>query len=427
MRKPSSRRERRIAVTGLGAVTALGPDVPAFAAALRRGRTAVRALDPEELPALAPLRVAAPLVPFAWEERLASVQPDAAARARRVLRTGTRALRVTAAAVLEAAGRAGLLDGGPDPEGTGMVVAGSNLSRGYVVDALNRFARQPAWIPARYGVQMFDSHWVGALSAVLPAHAAGFTVGAGAASGNAAVAAAVDLIRAGRAERVVVAGPMIDFSALEWQALAKIGALATGSPELPPEAWSRPFDAAANGFVPGEGAAAVVLEDWDGARARGAEPLAEVLAAELVLDGTELPTPSAGGERRVMERALARGRVAPGEVGLVSAHGTSTPAGDAAEAAAIRAVFAGSPGPLVNALKGLAGHTFFAAGLLGLVAVVEQIRGGFVHGNAGLDRPAAEGLRLCGAAAVDARIDRALNNAFGFGGFNACVAVGRVE
>ena len=219
------RRERQVVVTGMGIVCAVGGSVPAFLDALRASRSGIAGMAVRN-----PGPPAAALVSdFDWPRRLQALQTRHAATGAacaRVMRTASRALRITAAATIEAAEQAGLLgEEAPPPERTGIVVAGSNLDQQAVFDNGRRYEREPAYVQPRYGYRFFDSAVPSALSAVLPVRGLGWTTGAGAASGGVAILQAMDAVRSGRVERCLVVGAMATFSPVEWEALARIGAL----------------------------------------------------------------------------------------------------------------------------------------------------------------------------------------------------------
>ena len=165
----------------------------------------------------------------------------------------------------------------------------------------------------------------------------------------------------------------------------------------------------------------MVVEDLEAALERRAPVQAELLAAELVLEGADDPAPSVEGETRAMAGVLRRAGLEASRVGYVNAHATSTPSGDAAECEAIRRVL--GAGPFINATKALTGHTMFSAGVVELIAVVLQLDQGFLHGNPWLDDPIAGDLRFVGPAAAAVDVDLAISNAFGFGGINASLLV----
>ena len=402
-------------ITGMGAVSSLGLGVAALSEGLEQGRVGVRRLQPGEWSELAAPRWAAPAPDLNGAElnaRLATLLPATAARARKVLRGARRSLGLGVLAAAEALAMADRTAG--DDEGLGLVVAGSNLFAGYGASMAVRLSDSTTRIDARYGFEMLDSHAVGALSAVFGCRGPGMTVGAASASGLAAVVAAVDMLAAGRAPACLVVGLPVDFGRAEWAGLDLIGGLADDR-RIGDGPASRPFDAAASGFVPGEAAAALLLE-----RTGSSARLGRIAAAELVLDGTHLPSPSLEGEIRVMRRALAAAGMVPSDVDLVSAHATSTPLGDRVEADAIATVFAEAPDVVVNAAKGLLGHAVNTAGLIETVVTLIQMRDGFIHPNVGLSDPVRP-LPYAGPKAVRRPVRRAMKTAFGFGGFNAAL------
>ena len=194
------------------------------------------------------------------------------------------------------------------------------------------------------------------------------------------------------------------------------------------EAASRPFDRDRDGFVIGEGAAVLVLEEEEYARARGAPILARVLGYATTADAAHLamPTESAEGAQRCMRLALADAELGAGDVDYINAHATSTPAGDPAEARAIRAVFGRHVDRIaVSSTKSMTGHLLGAAGALEALFCVRALEVGLLPPTTNLDRPDPE----CALDHVDnkaraARIQIALSNAFGFGGTNSTLILG---
>jgi 3-oxoacyl-[acyl-carrier-protein] synthase II len=200
--------------------------------------------------------------------------------------------------------------------------------------------------------------------------------------------------------------------------------------EDPPRA-SRPFDATRAGFVMGEGAGVLVLEELEAARARGATIYAEVLGYGASNDGHHMaqPEPDALGVAEMMRVALQRADVAPERVGYINAHGTSTPLGDLAETKAIKNVFGPHAYNLaVSSTKSMMGHTFGAAGAIEAMMCVLAIHDGVLPPTINLRNPDPEcDLDYVPNEAREAKIDVALSNAMGLGGHNGCVLVGRIE
>jgi malonyl-ACP decarboxylase len=391
-------------ITGLGIAAAGVVGLPAFEAVLRAGRSAI-----------APVAGPGPL-------RRATLLPAAAfAPAGPVPRGAARAARSALVVAREAWAQAGL----QEPAGVGLVVAGHNLSLAETAETLLAQQGRMGFAPPRHALQVWDSHVLGVLGEALGCTGPGMLAGGHFSSGITALAQAAMWLRAGEAGVALCVAPCAALSTLEWQAFVNLGAADPGgdhgrTEELPPY---QPFAPGQAGFVPGEAAACVVLETAAHARARGGRPLAGLGAAKLAMAGRAGPEPDAATEVRVIRAALQAAGLAADAVGYVNAHATGAAAGDMAEAKAIRAVFGdGAGAPWVNATKAIAGHGLFAAGLVGLVATVLQMRGRFLHANPGIGASPA-GLRLVGRHGVPCDRRAALCNAFGFDGLNACALI----
>jgi len=340
-----------------------------------------------------------------------------AATQRRLGRGASLSVRATFAVAREAMAAAKL-----PAEGVGIVVAGSNLQLGRAWQAYGKYRAEPAWLSPRHGYEFYDTHLMALIAEILDLRGPGFTVGGASASGNVAIMAGLDMVRHGRAAACLVVGPLPELSPVERQALGAMGALA------PEGSACRPFDRAAAGFVPGEACAAVLLESGASAVARGAIALAEIAGAWSGLGGSHLPAPDVESELRAMRGALDDAGATVAELDCVSAHATSTPAGDLAECEALRRLLGARATEVpVNATKSLVGHALHAAGVVELVALVLQMRGGFIHGTAGLADPVADDLRLVGPQAIERRIRLGLSNSFGFGSIATSVAVRSIE
>jgi 3-oxoacyl-[acyl-carrier-protein] synthase II len=187
---------------------------------------------------------------------------------------------------------------------------------------------------------------------------------------------------------------------------------------------SRPFDAERDGFVMSEGAGMLVLEEWDSAVARGATILAEVLGGASTADAHHItaPAPDGSGAISCIELALEEAGLSPADIVHVNAHGTSTPLNDAAEATAINKIF-GSPGPAVTSIKGVIGHALGAAGSIEAVAVVLSMQKALIPPTAGYRTPDPEmaPIDIVAGAARPWTPGPTISNSFGFGGHNGCV------
>lgn len=242
------------------------------------------------------------------------------------------------------------------------------------------------------------------------------------AAGNYAVAAGFDLIRTGRVDRAVV-GAADSFSRIVYTGFARLGAIA---PER-----CRPFDRERRGMIPGEGAAVLILESLDEARARGAEPSVEVLGCGLSCDAHHMtaPHPEGAGALAAMRLALRDGGVSPSEVDYVSAHGTGTPNNDRVESTAIRRLFGERADRVpVSSIKSMLGHTMGAASAIEAVACVLALETGVVPPTTNFVTPDPDCVVDC-VPNRSRRVDPTvvLSNAFAFGGNNATLCLARVD
>ncbi len=228
-----------------------------------------------------------------------------------------------------------------------------------------------------------------------------------------------DAIIAGGAEAVICPMPVAGFASMR--------AISARNDE--PERASRPWDRDRDGFVIGEGAGVVILEEYEHARRRGADILAEVLGFGMSSDAYHISAPAedADGAIRVMRSALEEARLDPSAVDYVNAHGTSTPAGDRVETMAVKEVFgSGAQSVMVSSTKSMTGHLLGGAGGLEFGLSVLAVHENVAPPTINLDHPDDDDdLDHVPHTAREVRIDVALTNSFGFGGTNACLVVGK--
>lgn len=195
---------------------------------------------------------------------------------------------------------------------------------------------------------------------------------------------------------------------------------------MSPGGISRPFDVARDGFVISEGAAVLVLEEWEMAKARGATILAELLGSASLADAHHITAPAPGGKGalRCMKRALADAGLSPHDIRHINAHGTSTALNDEAEALGIAQLF-GTPGPAVTSIKGVTGHSLGAAGALEAASVVLSMRHALIPPTAGLENfdPELPKIDVVMGAPREWKPGASLSNSFGFGGHNGTLVI----
>ncbi len=244
------------------------------------------------------------------------------------------------------------------------------------------------------------------------------------AAGTHAVGNAARLIADGRCDAVMAGGSEAPFTPTAVAGFTNMTALSSSGV-------SRPFDVERDGFVMAEGAAALVLEDWGMAKARGAVILAEVLGSASTADAHHITAPAPGGSGAVhcMQLALDDAGVRPADVVHVNAHGTSTDLNDAAEAEALSKVFGTSPGPLVTSTKGVTGHGLGAAGALEALAVVLAMQTRLIPPTAGLAvlDPELPPIRVVTGEPAPWDPGVSISNSFGFGGHNGTLVIAPAE
>ncbi|MDX6514219.1 MAG: 3-oxoacyl-[acyl-carrier-protein] synthase [Gaiellaceae bacterium] len=408
---------RRVAVTGIGAVTPVGNDVTATWRALLAGESGVdfiRSFDASGFP----VTIAAEVKDF---------DPSTAASPKEVRKLGRNVLLALAAA------REGLADSGLvdfDPARVG-IVFGSAIGGFIGIMEQHDVMRErgadrvsPNFLPN----VLVDSA-SGQLAISLGIRGPNYAVVSACATGSHAVGEAAELIKRGDADAVLAGGTEACMHPLILAGFCAMRGLVAEEEE--PARASRPFDASRAGFVMGEGACVLVLEELEAARARGAQVYAEVLGYGASNDAHHMaqPDPEATGVAEMMRAALARARVEPERVGYINAHGTSTPLGDAAETKAIKDVFGDHAYRLaVSSTKSMTGHCFGAAGAIEAAVCALAIRDGVLPPTINYRTPDPTcDLDYVPNEPREAQIDVALSNAMGLGGHNGCVLLGRVE
>lgn len=247
------------------------------------------------------------------------------------------------------------------------------------------------------------------------------------ATGNHSLGEAAEAIRRGQADAIIAGGFDCGITPLGLAGFAAARALSTRNDD--PAKASRPFDSGRDGFVIGEGGGILVLEEYESAKARGAHVYAELVGYGATADAYHMtaPAPDGNGGRRAMLQALEQSGLAVTDIGYINAHGTSTQLGDAAETGAIKAVF-GSNVPPVSSTKSMTGHLLGGAGALEAVFCVLAMESGMLPPTINLTDPdPACDLDYVPNVARKADVPAALSNSFGFGGHNACLVFARVS
>jgi len=405
-------------VTGLGAVTPIGANAPATwraAVAGESGIDFIRSFDASAFP----VRIAAEVKGF--DPTQVAGPKDARRLDRNVLLALGAGREAVADAGLEGAypaDRVGILFG---------TAIGGFLGVMEQADVLRE--RGPDRVAPTFIPNVLVDTASGQLAISLGFRGPNYAPVSACATGSTAVGEAAELIKRGDADAVLAGGGEACLHPLILAGFCAMRGL-VAEDEHPPRA-SRPFDATRAGFVMGEGACVLVLEELEAAERRGATVYAEILGYAMSNDAHHLaqPDPQSVGVAEMMRNALAGAGVEPERVGYINAHGTSTPLGDAAETAAIKEVFGDHAYQLaVSSTKSVTGHCFGAAGAIEAMMCVLAVRDGvlpptmnYVHPDPACD------LDYVPNEARQTQVEVALSNAMGLGGHNGCVLVGRVS
>jgi 3-oxoacyl-[acyl-carrier-protein] synthase II len=398
----------------MGVVSPVGIGVEAFWSSLVEGRSGVgpiRMFDATDFPS----RIAGMVEDFEPSPVLA---PKEARRMSRFMQ-----FSVVAA---EEAVRDADLDVGDDSEGRVGVIFGSGIGGLDVMEEqhlklLEGGVRKvtPFLVP-----MMIADLAAGQISMRYGAKGINYCPVSACATATHAIGEAGEAIRRGTADVVITGGADAAVTRLGLAGFCAARALSTRNDD--PEGASRPFDLGRDGFVMGEGGAALVLESWEHAEGRGAAILGELLGYGASADAYHItaPDPEGRGAIRAMRAALEQADLAATDIDYVNAHGTSTPAGDIAEALAVRTLF-GEPGPAVSSTKSMTGHLLGGAGAIECVASLLAARDGVMPPTINLDDPDPEcPVDHVANEARSAPVGAAMSNSFGFGGHNATLIVG---
>ena len=400
---------KRVAITGAGTVNALAMDVCGTYSALAEGRCGIGPLDLRDLDRLA-IKIGAQVQGFAPEGVFG--RQEMLLYDRFTQFTLIAARQAVAQSGLQFSGDLGLTSGVILGTAAGGVTTWDDSYRSVYAAGKDRV--HPFVVP-----RLMNNAAAAHVSIAFGLQGPGFSVSTACASSNHAMGLAFQMVRAGSAPVMITGGAeaMLCFGGLKaWEGLRVM------SPDA-----CRPFSATRNGMVMGEGAAVFVFEDYDHARARGADILAEVIGFAMTSDASDIVMPQVSGAARAMAGALRSAGITPDQVGYINAHGTGTAANDKTESAAIAAVFGNHTDKLlVSSTKSMHGHLIGGAGAVELLACLMALQTGVIAPTIGYQSPDPDcTLNVVPNQAQTATVEIALSNAFAFGGMNAVIALRR--
>ncbi|UWR04726.1 beta-ketoacyl-[acyl-carrier-protein] synthase family protein [Ruegeria conchae] len=401
---------KRVVITGAGTINSLGHSVPDTLEAMREGRCGISDLEFRDVDRLS-IKIGGQVRGFEAEGRFNRQQ----------MTLYDRFTQFTLTAAKEAIDQSGIVFSGDTAARSGVVLgtAGGGVStwddnyRSVYEDGKNRV--HPFVVP-----KLMNNAAASHVSMEHNLKGPSFTVSTACASSNHAMAQAFQMVRSGAAPAMVTGGSesMLCFGGVKaWEGLRVMSKDAC-----------RPFSANRNGMVQGEGAGVFVFEEYEHARARGAEILCEVVGFAMSSDAADIVMPSKQGASRAMAGALADAKLNASDVGYINAHGTGTAANDKTECAAVADVFGPHADDLmISSTKSMHGHLIGGTGAVELLACIMALRDGIVAPTIGYEEPDPEcALDVVPNEAREAKVDVALSNAFAFGGLNAVLALKRI-
>lgn len=411
--------ERRVVVTGMGALTPLGNDVTSTWESIKAGKSGVGCITRFDASKLQS-RIAGEVRGFEPTSIMDS----------KTARRMDRFQQLAYAAAVEALQSSGFEITPENADRVGVVVGSGIGGLGTLSDQFKVLSeRGPSRISPFLITMMVVDLAPGLISILLGAKGPNFSTVSACATGAHAIGEAVDAIRENQADVMLAGGSEAGLVEIGIAGFCSMRALSTRNDE--PERASRPFDVDRDGFVMAEGAGVLVLEELEHARARGATILAEIVGYGLSADASHITEPAPGGEgaARAMSMALEQAELEPEDIGYINAHGTSTQVGDVAETSAIKSVFGDYAYKLpVSSTKSMTGHLLGAAGAVELIFTILAMREGCLPPTINLENPdPACDLDYVPDVARAAQVDAAMSNSFGFGGHNVSLIVRKVD
>ena len=402
---------KRVVITGAGTINSLGQSVDATLNAMKEGRCGIGPLDFKDVHRLS-IQIGGQIHDFEAEKFFNRQQMSLYDRFTQFTLLSARQALIQSGLVFagELAAKAGVVLG---TAGGGVSTWDDNY-RAVYEDRKNRV--HPFVVP-----KLMNNAAASHISMEYNLKGPSFTVSTACASSNHAMAQAFQIVRSGMSPAMVTGGSesMLCFGGVKaWEGLRVMSRDAC-----------RPFSANRNGMVQGEGAAIFVFEEYEHARGRGAEILAEVIGYAMSSDASDIVMPSKQGAARAISGALLDAKINPEAVGYINAHGTGTAANDKTECAAVADVFGRHADQLmISSTKSMHGHLIGGTGAVELLACIMAIRDGVIAPTIGYEEPDPEcALDVVPNRAREKKVDVALSNAFAFGGLNAVLALKKIK
>ena len=411
-------QRKRVVVTGMGTINPLGHDVKQFWEGLTAGRSAIGRItkfDPEDFNC----QVAGEIRDFDFSQHFTPKD----------MRKLDGFTHLAVIAARQAAEQSGILESGLSRDLIGCIMGVGIGGIGYIQEQVQTMTKKgPRRVSPMFIPKSITNIAPGQISIFMDLRGPTLSIVTACAAGTHAIGESAAMIRRGDAVAILAGGTEAAICEVAVAGFTNMQALSTGFNDCPAEA-SRPFDARRTGFVIGEGAGMLVLEDYEHAKARGVPILAEVVGYGLSTDAYHIvaPAPDGSGGARAMAGAIRNAGLEPKDIGYINAHGTGTPLNDKCETMAIKTVFGEhAPQVPISSTKSMIGHLLGAAGAVEAVATIMTIREGTIPPTINLTDPDPEcDLDYVPNTARQAQVDYAMSNSLGFGGHNCSLVFGR--
>ncbi len=409
--------ERRVVVTGLGAITPLGIGTDEYWQGLMTGRSGVNLVENFDCSAIS-TRIAAQVKGFNPEEYLDRKETKRMDRFAQFAAAASKMAVADAGLPItdETRARVGVFIG----SGIGGIQTFEDQHRKLLEGGMGRVS--PFFIP-----MMIANMGTGNVAKLLGAQGPSETAVTACATSTNSIGDAYLVIKRGEADAIVAGGAEAAVTPISMAGFSNMKAMSTRNDD--PEHASRPFDTGRDGFILGEGSGILILEELETAQTRGAKIYAEIIGYGMSNDAYDMvhPAPEGAGAARAMTAALKSACIPPDTVGYINAHGTSTPAGDVLEVQAIKSVFGSHARRLaVSSTKSMTGHLLGAAGAIEAIATALALQKGLLPPTMNLENPDPEcNLDFVPNKPREQQVDIALSNSFGFGGHNATLVFKR--
>ncbi|AEV94437.1 beta-ketoacyl-ACP synthase II [Pediococcus claussenii] len=409
--------ERRVVVTGMGAVTPLGNDVPSFLQGIRDSKVGIDKITHFDAEPTG-ITVAAEVKDFDPKDRID----------RKLAKRMDPFSQYAMYSAIEAWENAAFDEDDIDPDELGVIYGSGIGGLTTIQEQVTKMNdKGPKRVSPLFVTNSITNMAAGNISIQFNAQNTSQAVVTACSSGANAIGNAFEHIKSGKAEVMIAGGTEASINEI---GIAGFAALTALSAEPDPKRASIPFDKDRNGFVMGEGAATLILEDLEHAKKRGANIIAEITGYGTTSDAYHMtqPNPEGKGAVKAMQMAIRESDLTPEDVDYINAHGTSTVANDKAESTAIKTLFGNNNHYSVSSTKSMTGHALGAAGALEAVATIGALQSGILPENVGLQNEDPDcDVPLVREPNQKADVKFAISNSFGFGGHNAVLAFRRVD